>query len=65
MLILKRKIIYLLITFCDFSYCESKIYAANEGAKSVITIRKLWKDFDYSEADNPSDLYNDNLGAVD
>ena len=47
------------------SSCELEIYSLNEGTKSILTIRNLLTDFEYSEVDGPTTIYNDNQGAVD
>jgi hypothetical protein len=47
------------------SSCESEIYSADEGTKSVLTIRHLLQDLGQSDGYKPTPLRNDNRGCVD
>ena len=47
------------------SSCESEIYAADEGTKSILTIRHLLQDLNMEDGFMPTPLYNDNRGCVD
>jgi hypothetical protein len=47
------------------SSCESKIYATDEGTKSVITICHLLQDFGFPDGNMPTPVWNDNRGCVD
>lgn len=47
------------------SSCESEIYAADEGTKSILTVRHLLQDLNMKDGFSPTPLWNDNRGCVD
>jgi hypothetical protein len=46
------------------SSCKSKIYSANEGTKSILTICHLLQDLGQPDGHRPTPLWNDNCGCA-